>query len=160
MTERVDRLAGNISFYEWLASWKLKCWGAWGIHTGTKPRTSHHRSHGGERCIKRKLDLDDLPWKDEGGPSSIRRTFVRFFQSNAHCSVLYLRQSYTPSCILRSASDTLSLQILRTRHSIVVFSSPFLSSASLHKMNFPFFSYRNQLCTPSNQTSTFLFLKQ
>ena len=41
-------------------------------HVGTKPRTSHHRLPRGER--RGKKALDDLPWKDERGPSSITNT--------------------------------------------------------------------------------------
>ena len=51
------------------------------LPAGTKPRTSHRRPSGGERREKARGSArrDYLPaWKDERGPSSIRRTLEPF----------------------------------------------------------------------------------
>ena len=64
---------------DWQAKWSsqmavsedAKFWGAW----DTKPRTSHRRSPGGERSDE---VLDDLFWKDERAPSSVRWTLEPF----------------------------------------------------------------------------------
>ena len=66
------------SFYSCVHSRKI--WSVEDLETlpaGSKPRTSHHRSPGGERRWKKEA-LDDLPWKDERGCSSIRRTLEPF----------------------------------------------------------------------------------
>ena len=47
------------------------------LPAGTKPRTPHHRSPGGERHRKKEA-LDDLSRKDERGSSSVRRTWNCF----------------------------------------------------------------------------------
>ena len=64
---------GQSSHHEWLASRKI--WGDDELETlpaGKKPKTSQHRLSGGERCVKRRHELGDLPWKEEKEPSSIR----------------------------------------------------------------------------------------
>ena len=69
---------GQSNLYKWLPSRKI--WSVEELETlpsGTKPRTSHHRSPGGERRGKKEV-LDDLPWKDERGPLSIRPTLEPF----------------------------------------------------------------------------------
>ena len=58
-------------------------------------------------------------------------------------------QLYTPSRTLRSASDTLSLQIPRTRL-FTVGSASFLFLVHQHGMTFPYLSDRNPLWTHSN----------
>ena len=55
----------------------LKCWGAWDTTCGHKakdiiPSITWRREAWTEEAI------DDLPWKDERGPSSIRRTLELF----------------------------------------------------------------------------------
>ena len=45
---------------------------------GPKPRTSHHRSTGGEREAWKEEALHDLPGKDERGSSSVSRTLQPF----------------------------------------------------------------------------------
>ena len=43
------------------------------LAAGTRPRTSHHQSPGPEMASAEEA-LDDLPWKDEEGQSSIKPT--------------------------------------------------------------------------------------
>ena len=61
-----------------LASWKI-----WSVEEleillalGTKPGTPHH--HTWKREALKEEALDYLPWKDEKGPSSVRRTLELF----------------------------------------------------------------------------------
>ena len=77
MTEQIDWRVKQPSRVACFSE-DAKCWGAWELPAGTKSRSSHHRSPGGERRGKRKRTLDDLPWKDERGPSSNRRTLELF----------------------------------------------------------------------------------
>ena len=68
---------GQSNPHKWLASRKI-----WSVvrfetqPTGTKPRASHHRSPGAE--ARKEEAQDDLPWKDERRPSSVRRTLDPF----------------------------------------------------------------------------------
>ena len=48
----------------------------------TEPRTSHHRSPGGERRGMKKRCIDDLPWKDGKGLSSQSDERRNCFQGN------------------------------------------------------------------------------
>ena len=64
-------------------------------------------------------------------------------------------QLYTPSLTLRSASDTLSLQIPRTRLSTVGSRAFSVLGPSTWNMTFPFLSDRNPLWTHSNVNISF-----
>ena len=69
---------GKSNPHKWLASRKI--WSGEELETlpaGTKPRTSHHRFPWRREAWKEEA-LDDLPRKDERGPSSIRRTLELF----------------------------------------------------------------------------------
>ena len=75
-TEQIDWLAKQPSQVACFSE-DLKCWEAWDITCGPKanditPSTGWRREAGKEEV------LNDLPWKDERGPSSIRRTFELF----------------------------------------------------------------------------------
>ena len=79
-----DRLAGKATLTIVACLWQLwvasqKIWSVEEFETlpaGTKPRTPHHRTLGGE-AWKEEV-IDNLPWKDERGPSSVRRTMEPF----------------------------------------------------------------------------------
>ena len=48
------------------------------LRVNTKPSTLHHQSVTWRREVWKEEALDDLPWKDEGGPSSVRWTLEPF----------------------------------------------------------------------------------
>ena len=54
-----------------------KCWEAWDINCGQKAKAITPSIAWRREAWKEKA-LDDLPWKDERGPSSIRRTLEPF----------------------------------------------------------------------------------
>ena len=68
---------GQSSSHKRLASRKIWSVELETLPTGTKPRTSHHRSPGPPEVSKEEA-LDYLPWKDERGPSSFKRTTEPF----------------------------------------------------------------------------------
>ena len=59
------------------ASKDLKCWGAWDTTCGHKAKDIASSIAWGREALKEEA-LDDLPWKDEREPSSIRRTLELF----------------------------------------------------------------------------------
>ena len=76
MTEQIDWLAKQPSQMI-CASEDLKCWGAWDItfwhiDKDIRPSIAWRRESRKEEA------LDDLPWQDERGPSSVRRTLELF----------------------------------------------------------------------------------
>ena len=72
---RADRLAAKATHT--CFSEALKCWGAWDTACGHKAKDITP-SLAGRREARKEEALDDLPWKDERGPSSIRRTLEPF----------------------------------------------------------------------------------
>ena len=76
MTEQVDWRAKQPSQVACLSE-DLKCWGAWDTTCGHKAKdTTPSIAWRREAC--KEETLDDLPWKDERGPSSVRRTLKLF----------------------------------------------------------------------------------
>ena len=74
--ELVEQIDGNSIYHKRLiASWSVEELET--LPAGTKTRTSHHRSPGEERHIKRKRQTTFLE-KNEKRPSSIRRTLEPF----------------------------------------------------------------------------------
>ena len=55
----------------------LKCWEAWDTTCGHKAKDITPLITWRREALKKKV-LDDLPWKDERGPSSIRQTLEPF----------------------------------------------------------------------------------
>ena len=90
MTEQIDWRAKQPSQL-WLAcgncgllvaivacfSEDLKCWGVWDTTCGYKAKDTTPLI-GWRREAWKEETLDNLPWKDERGPSSIRRTMEPF----------------------------------------------------------------------------------
>ena len=59
----------------------LKCWGAWDTTCGYKTKDITPSIAWRREALKEEV-LDDLPWKDERGPSSIKRTLEPFHRQN------------------------------------------------------------------------------
>ena len=59
----------------------LKCWGAWDTTCGHKAKDITPSIAWRREALKEEA-LDDRPWKDERGPSSIRRIYT---QIHTHC---------------------------------------------------------------------------
>ena len=72
-----DRLAGKQPLQVACFSEDLKCWEAWDTTCGHKAKDITP-SIAWRREAWKEEALDDLPWKDERGPSSIRRTLEPF----------------------------------------------------------------------------------
>ena len=74
--ERTFKQTDNLSQVACFSE-DLKCWGAWDTTFGHKAKyiTS---SIAWKREAWKEETLDDFPWKDERGPSSIRRTLELF----------------------------------------------------------------------------------
>ena len=74
---RADRLAGKATLTSGLLLENLKCWEVWDTTCRRKakdiaPLITWRRE------VWKEEALDDLPWKDESGPSSIRRILEPF----------------------------------------------------------------------------------
>ena len=68
---RADRLAGKATLTSGLLLRDLKCWEAWDTTCGHKAKNITP-SIAWRREVLKEEALDDLPWKDERRPSSIR----------------------------------------------------------------------------------------
>ena len=67
-----DRLLGKAALTSGFFSEDLKCWEAWDTTCGHKAKDT--TSIAWRREAWKEEALDDLPWKDERGPSSVRQT--------------------------------------------------------------------------------------
>ena len=76
MTEQTDCLAKQPSQVARFSE-DLKCWGAWNTTCGHKARRITP-SIAWRREAWKEEALDDLPWQDERGPSSVRRILEPF----------------------------------------------------------------------------------
>ena len=76
MTEQIDRRAKQPPQVTGVSK-GLKCWGAWDIACGNKAKDLTSSTVWRREAWKEEA-LDDIPWKDERGPSSIRRTWELF----------------------------------------------------------------------------------
>ena len=75
-TEQIDWRAKQPSQVACFSE-DLKCWGAWDTTCGHKAKNIAPSIAWRREALKEEA-LDDLPWKDERGPSSVRRTLELF----------------------------------------------------------------------------------
>ena len=76
ITEQIVWLAKQLSQIACFSE-DLKCWGAWDTTCRYKAKDVTPSSSWRRETLKEEA-IDDLPWQDERGPSSIRRTLKPF----------------------------------------------------------------------------------
>ena len=77
MTEQADWRAKQPSQVACVSE-DLKCWEAWGITCGQNSKDTTLSIAWGRELAWKEKALNDLPWEDEKGPSSIRPTLELF----------------------------------------------------------------------------------